>query len=205
MSDQVQLNNRNKGLTVKDLIVTGVFSALIFICISLSGGIFAVMPALTFYYPVGAALLAGPVFLLMSAKVPKRGPVIIAGLLIAVFVFATGMHWAMAVGYITGGIIADVVAGMKGYKSKKTNIVSYILFCLGGTGSYLAYFISPESWVSAMLEKGTPQEYLDTMLASAGWWVLVTMLVGTVLVAWLSGFVGSKLLKKQFEKAGITA
>ena len=29
--------------------------------------------------------------------------------------------------------------------------------------------------------------------------------VGTILVAGLSGLVGSKLLKKQFEKAGITA
>ena len=35
--------------------------------------------------------------------------------------------------------------------------------------------------------------------------VLAIMIVGTILVAWLSGFVGSKLLKKQFEKAGITA
>ena len=35
--------------------------------------------------------------------------------------------------------------------------------------------------------------------------VLIIMIVGTILVAGLSGLVGSKLLKKQFEKAGITA
>ncbi len=56
-----------------------------------------------------------------------------------------------------------------------------------------------------MLDKGTTQEYLDSMLASTDWLVLVTMLIGTVLIALLSGLVGSKLLKKQFEKAGITA
>lgn len=53
--------------------------------------------------------------------------------------------------------------------------------------------------------KGTTQEYLDSMLASTDWIVLVTMLIGTIVIALLSGFVGSKLLKKQFEKAGITA
>lgn len=63
------MSNTKSGLSVKDLIVTGVFSAIIFICISLSGGVFMMMPALTFYYPVGAALLAGPVYLLMVAKV----------------------------------------------------------------------------------------------------------------------------------------
>ena len=71
------MSNTKSGLSVKDLIVTGVFSAIIFICISLSGGVFMMMPALTFYYPVGAALLAGPVYLLMIAKVPKRGPALL--------------------------------------------------------------------------------------------------------------------------------
>lgn len=194
-----------KNLTIKDLIITGVFSAIIFICICLTGGFLAMMPALTFYYPVGASLLAGPVFLLMLAKVPKRGPIFISGLLMAVFCFATGMHWAMSLGYIIGGVIAEIVSGSKGYRSRRMNIVSYTVFCIGGSGSYLAYFISPETWISGMLEGGTPQEYLDTMAASTHWWVLVTMLCGTVLVAWISGLVGSSLLRKQFEKAGITA
>jgi len=195
----------NKNLSIKDLIVTGVFSAIIFICICLTGGVLAIMPALTFYYPVGASLLAGPVFLLMLAKVPKRGPILISGLLMAIFCFATGMHWAMCLGYIIGGVIAELVSGSKDYRSKRMNIAAYIIFCIGGSGSYLAYFISPATWISGMLEGGTPQEYLDTMRASTHWWVLVTMLCGTVLVALLSGIVGSKLLKKQFEKAGITA
>ncbi len=205
MSNDVLLNNQKKGLTVKDLIITGVFSAIIIVGICLGGGVFAIMPALTFYYPAGAALLSGPVYLLMLAKAPKRGPVFIAGLLMAAFVFATGMHWAMAVGYLLGGIAADYTAGTQNYISKRMNLVSYIVFCLGGTGSYIAFFINPAVWVSGMLEKGTSREYLDTMQASAGWWVFAAMVVSTVLVALLSGFIGSKLLKKQFEKAGITA
>ena len=35
-------------------------------------------------------------------------------------------------------------------------------------------------------------------------WILVVMLAGTVLAAAVSAFVGCKMLKKQFEKAGIT-
>ena len=191
------MSNTKSGLSVKDLIVTGVFSAIIFICISLSGGVFMMMPALTFYYPVGAALLAGPVYLLMIAKVPKRGPAFIASALMAIFCFITGM--------LIGGVLAEIVAHIANYKSKKMNILSYVFFCLGGTGTYIAYFINPQTWVNTMLEKGTTQEYLDSMLASTDWIVLVTMLIGTIVIALFSGFVGSKLLKKQFERAGITA
>ena len=49
------------------------------------------------------------------------------------------------------------------------------------------------------------RDSINTMNDTASMTVLAIMIVGTILVAWLSGFVGSKLLKKQFEKAGITA
>jgi len=200
-----ETNIKKQKLTVKELITVGIFSAIIFICIALSGGPFAMFPALTFYYPVGGSLLAGPVYLLLIAKVPKSGPIFIAGLLMAIFCYVTGMHICMTVGYLVGSALADLVAWIGRYKSIKINILSYIVFCLGGIGSYIAYFINPQVWVSRMLEKGTPQEYLNTMAATANRWILITMLAGTVLVALFSGFVGSKLLKKQFEKAGITA
>ena len=35
-------------------------------------------------------------------------------------------------------------------------------------------------------------------------WIMLIMLAGTVLSAAVSAFVGCKMLKKQFEKAGIT-
>lgn len=200
-----ETNIKKQKLTVKELITVGIFSAIIFICIALSGGPFAMFPALTFYYPVGGSLLAGPVYLLLIAKVPKSGPIFIAGLLMAIFCYVTGMHIGMTVGYLVGSALADLVAWIGCYKSIKINILSYIVFCLGGTGSYIAYFINPQVWVSRMLEKGTPQEYLNTMAATVNRWILITMFAGTVLVALFSGFVGSKLLKKQFEKAGITA
>lgn len=58
---------------MKDLVTIGIFSAL-FLAFALVGGIFfAPNPVLTFYMPVGSALLCGPVYLLMLAKVQKRG------------------------------------------------------------------------------------------------------------------------------------
>ena len=82
-------NIKKQKLTIKELITIGIFSAIIFICISLSGGPFAMFPALTFYYPVGGALLAGPVYLLLIAKVPKSGPIFTAGLLMEINSFGS--------------------------------------------------------------------------------------------------------------------
>ena len=111
----------------------------------------------------------------------------------------------MCLGGFIASILADIAAGTKKYRSKGMNILAYIIYSFGPTGTYFAYFANPEAWAETMLKNGTTQEYINTMNDTASMTVLAIMIVGTILVAWLSGFVGSKLLKKQFEKAGITA
>ena len=193
-----------KGLTVKDLVTTGIFSAL-FLVFALVGGIFfAPNPVLTFYMPLGSALLCGPIYLLMLAKVRKRWAVTILGAVLCIIWFVTGMHWAMALGYLVMGIAADLTAGAGGYRSRKINSLSYILLSLGGTASYLVFFADPDGWASTMLGNGTEQSYIDTMRSTGTVWIMVIMLAGTVLCAAISAFAGCKMLKKQFEKAGIT-
>lgn len=194
-----------KGLTVKDLVTTGIFTALLFITMLIGGIPFAPNPVTTFYMPLGSALLGGPVFLLMVAKVPKRGPIAIAGILVGLIFFATGMHWAMDLGYVLGGVIGELIAGLKKYRSIKLNILAFVCLCLGATGSYICYFADPAAWGSVMLEGGTAASYIETMNGTAQSWMLPVILLGTVAVAAFSGWVGSKLLRKQFEKAGITA
>ena len=200
-----RINPAKKGLTVKDLVTTGIFSA-IFLVFTLIGSIlFAPNPVLTFYMPMGAALLCGPVYLLMIAKVQKRWSVTILGIVMGIIWFVTGMHWAFSLGYIGMGIIADLVAGAGHYRNKVVNLLSYMLMSLGSVYTYVGFFIDPQGWASTMLENGTEQSYIDTMSASAPSWLLAVIIIGTLAIAAFSGWIGGKLLKKQFEKAGITA
>lgn len=75
-----------KSLTVKDLVTVGIFTALFLVFARVSGIFFAPNPVLTFYMPVGSALLCGPVYLLMLAKVQKRWVVTILGAAVSAFV-----------------------------------------------------------------------------------------------------------------------
>ena len=162
----MQINDK-KGLSVKDLVTIGIFPAL-FLAFALVGGIFfAPNPVLTFYMPVGSALLCGPIYLLMLAKVQKRWAASILGAILCIIWFVTGMHWAMSLGYLIMGIAADLTAGLGGYKSRKVNSLSYILISLGGTGSYLVFFADPAGWGRTKLGNGTEQSYIDTMTPCA--------------------------------------
>lgn len=200
-----QTNVTEKGLSVKDLVTTGIFSAIFFVFTMVGGVFFAVNPVLTFYMPIGSALLCGPIYLLLTAKVHKRWCITILGIIMGIIWFVTGMHWAFSLGYIGMGIIADVVAGLGQYKSRKINMLSYMLMSLGGIYTYVVYFIDPEGWAGTMLKNGTEQSYIDAMNAAAPSWLLAVIILGTLTIAAFSAWVGSKMLKKQFEKAGITA
>ena len=97
------------------------------------------------------------------------------------------------------------MAGAGHYRNKAINLLSYMLISLGGIYTYVVFFIDPEGWASTMLDNGTEQSYIDTMSASAPSWLLAVIVVGTLVIAAFSGWIGGKMLKKQFEKAGITA
>jgi energy-coupling factor transport system substrate-specific component len=198
-------NSMNKGLSVKDLVTTGIFTALVFVFILIGGMFFATNPVLTFFMPAGSGLLAGPAFLLMIAKVQKRWSLSIMGVVIGILWFVTGMHWAFVLGYLLMAIVADFVAGAGKYRSKKLNSLAYILFSLGSTGTYILFFVDPNGWAQTMLGNGTEQSYIDTMQATADTGILVAMFAAVLITSAISAFVGCKLLKKQFEKAGITA
>lgn len=197
------MDKKENKLQVKDLIMIGVFSALYFMLNMVGGMPFAMNPILTFYQPMGSAFLSGIIFMFLIAKAPKRGTITILAVIMCILRFATGMHWAMGVGTLIAGIIAEIIAGSKSYKNKKMNMLSFGIFALGDIGTFIVYFINPESWSNAMIKKGTDISYIESMNAAAANWMIYVIVIGTFLVALLSAWIGMKLLKKQFEKAGI--
>lgn len=192
------------GLTIKDLVTTGIFSAL-FLAFNIIGSmLFAPNPILTFLMPLSAALLTGPVYMLLIAKVPKRGPIIILGVLMGIIMFITGMYWMWSVFYIILAIIADIISSMGKFKNSKLNIIGFMIFSLNPIGSYMMLWINQQTYMEYLTGKGTEQAYMDTMLATMQDWMLPAMIIGTLICALISALVGKRLLKKQFEKAGIT-
>lgn len=196
------MDKKENKLQVKDLIMIGVFSALYFVLNMVGGMPFAMNPILTFYQPIGSAFLSGIIFMFLIAKSPKRGTITILAVIMCILRFATGMHWAMGVGTLITGIIAEIIAGSKNYKNKTMNMLSFGIFALGDIGTFLVYFINPESWSNAMIKKGTDISYIESMNAAAANWMIYVIVIGTFLVALLSAWIGMKLLKSNLRRPG---
>lgn len=194
--------NMNK-LTGRNLVTIGIFAALYLVLTFIGGVVFAINPIFTFLTPLGCAILSGPVFLLMSLKVPKAGAISICGIIVGIIMFATGMYWGMALAYIILGVIADFIASIGKYKNPKITSISYITISLSGITSYAVFFLNKGKWLQYMLKQGADPVYYEVMMNSAKFWYLPAIVIGTIISAAISSWIGRKLLKKQFEKAGI--
>lgn len=121
MSNSQQMK---KGLSVRDLITTGILAALYMVCAMIGEAIFGFFPVLTFLCPLSIALLCGPVYMLILAKVPKHGPIIVTGILVGGVLFVLGMYWSMCLAYCILGVVADLLAGSGNFRNKGRNLLA---------------------------------------------------------------------------------
>ena len=122
-----------------DYINIGVFSALYFVIVALcalvSNIIFGVAGNLLL--PAFAALLAGPVFMLLNARVRAFGAITTMGVVLGLFLFVSG-HFATSL--ITGiafPLLGDLVARLGAYRNKAALLGGYVLFSFGCAGPIL--------------------------------------------------------------------
>ncbi|MUH59422.1 MptD family putative ECF transporter S component [Bifidobacterium canis] len=197
----------NKRLTVSDLITIGVFSALYFtivgVCALASMAIFGVVGNLLL--PALAALLSGPVFMLMVARVHRFGAITIMGTILALFLFISG-HFAISL--ITGivfPLIGDAVARISAYRNRLTLICGYVIFSFGCTGPILPLWMMKDAYIANLGRKGKDSAYINTLFSAVNTTSLVIVLIATVVGAVLGALFGLRLMRRHFAKAGVLA
>ena len=189
-------------LTGRDLISLGVFNA---IAIVLYMVVIAVVGSTIigwFFASAAAYLITGTVYMLMAANVKKRGVFLICGALMGIVGLASGQVWHL-LGNLAGGLLAELVAG--NYKDKKKLVAAYTCFAAGGfVGVYLPVFLRGTDY---FLSRAGRYGITEQMLASYAPWLSIPVFLGLLALclvcAALGGWIGTKILKKHFEKSGL--
>ena len=191
-------------LQSRHFISIGVFTLIYAAVTFVVGGVSQMTPVTFPLMPAAVALFTGPIFMLYTAKTPKRGALTIMGVIIGILSFASGMFWMMAVFYAVFGVLADLICASGKFKSFKRNLLGYCVFALPPMGGHVPMAILPEQFDAFMAEKGDFSAFSGVIDAiGANWWALPLMAAITVLCAVISGMIGRKLLRKHFERAGI--
>lgn len=202
-AEKKEVKNVEK-LTTKDLVTTGIYSAIFFVInlvVMVSTGI---APIVWLAMAPVLALLCGAIYMMLITKVQKFGPVLIMGMVVAVIYFATGMFtWLIVATFAACGIAAELIRYAFGYRSFKGNLAAYCVFALGIIGSPLPLWVMGDSFINSILEAGMDPTYVDSMQAMISGWSLAAVIVATLVAALIGGLIARNMLKKQMKKGKI--
>ena len=143
MSEQAKPVGASDKMKAKDFITLGIFTVLFFavvmVCIFASAA-----TVVTFAFGSAiAAIPGGIIYMLMRAKVPKAGSVLLSGVVIGLIEFLIGAGWAVAVGFIAGAVIAELLARIGHYKELLAEyhwlFRVYDVLCAGNLSPYGHY------------------------------------------------------------------
>ena len=197
--------NKTNKLTVPDLISIGVFTALYFVLVTIATfASVAIFPGFNnVVLPAFCALISGCVYTLLVVKLQKFGGISVMGIVMGLFFMISGHFIISFAANIVMGIVADCVAKVGKYKSKKWIILSYVLFSYGLFGPVIPMWFMKDADVANLVARGKDAVYIAELFANINMVTFVLAVVATLICALVGGWFGMKMIKKHFVKAGI--
>ena len=194
-------------LNVSDLIQTGVYTAIYFILVTIATFSSAIiLPGFSnVFLPAIATLISGTVYMLLVAKVQKFGPITIMGVVMGIFFFVSGHFILSFAANIIFGLLADYIASIGKYKSKKLIMASYIVFSYGLTGPILPLWFMKDAYMANLEARGKSVEYIAKTFNFINTGSFFICIIAILVCAILGGLFGMKMVRKHFVKAGIVA
>lgn len=190
-----------KKLKTKDLIVAGAFAALYMAMLMVGVSVLGFVPILYVVAPFFVSILLGPIYMLYVAKVPKPGAIMILAAATGLLTSMGGV-WIALVWSLLVGLAAQLIARAGQYKSRKLYRISYCVFACTNMGPFWALVLMKDTFLNTAREYYGP-EYAASVDALTPSWILVVLIGIALLGGFIGGALGTRLLKKHFEKAGV--
>lgn len=193
--------DQKRGIRVRDLVTCATFTVIYFI-VFFACGMTGLVPIMAFLFPLPLALVSGISQMLFYTKVRSFGMVTIMGALLGLISFLMGYGPIGLCFGIVCGLIADLILRAGGYKSLKCSVASHCVFSLWVIGTMLPMWILGQAYFEPY-RASQGDAFVNESLAYLSGGMLVIVIVGIIVCALIGAAIGTKVLRKHFERAGI--
>jgi energy-coupling factor transport system substrate-specific component len=197
------MSSKTQRLNARDLITIGVFNALILVVYIVMQAILQPLPGMGLFNGGVSAFIMAPLYLILVARVHKRGVFFITSVLYSLLVATVGMYTAI-LPVLLAGVLGDLIAGLRAFRSLVAVVAGYTVFkTLETVGNYSVIVINPERF-AANMEPVVRAKWLESA-AMFNVWMGAFVLVFTFVGALAGGVLATRILRKHFVKAGLVA
>ena len=195
--------NEKKKLQARDFITIGIFTAILWVVQMVIMYLGFLSPLIVAGYAVLIPIVTGIPMMLYYARIEKFGMLTITSVIVAILLFIFGMGLTGAPICIVAGLVADFIAKSGNYKSQKKTILSYAVFSLWVSASYLPLVITADSYKASLLEGGYDESFVSTLFTLVTPITYPIIIVICFVCGIIGALIGKAVAKKNFEKAGI--
>lgn len=192
---------RKKSLQSKDLIIAGAFAALYIVVMFLCASLVGLIPLAYILAPLILAVVLSPIWSLYVTKIPKRGAILILSILVGLLTMMGGV-WQAGVWSLLIGIVAELIAAVGKYKSRKAYLVSYIIFACTNMGPFWMLFFAKQAFLD-LCTAYYGADYAATLDALTPPWFILVFIALALVGGFIGGTFGQRLIRKHFKKAGV--
>ncbi|MGI5900619.1 MAG: MptD family putative ECF transporter S component [Christensenellales bacterium] len=193
-----------KKLKAKDFINTGIFSVIFLVIFFISITVMCLVPVTQPFGVALCALIAGPVYMLLRAKSPKPGGILLFGAVYAAVMFATGTGWPMPLGIMIGAIIAELVTLGERRAHFWMNGIGYMILMVGAAiGSYTPLLTMKQYYLDVSASNNVSGDFMARLMEFISGPVLIAAFAVTAVCAVLGVLLARSMFKKHFIKAGL--
>lgn len=165
----------NKKMNGKDLITTGIYTALYIVTLFVAS-VANVTPLTFMFYPAIASFLGAVFFIMLATKVQKMGAIIIWGIIVGLLYMVLGMGMTLPFAVI-GSIIAQIIITKTNYTNYKLTTLAYIIVSVFFIGGYAQLFLTTESYLAESAKRGLSPEFINGLAEYATTPFLLIMIV----------------------------
>ena len=201
--------NQNTNITDmklkgRDFINLGIFS-VIFIVLFM---VCIMVTSMTIYtQPFGVALgalITAPVYMLLRAKTPKSGAIILFGALFGLVMFVMGSGWPILLAVVAGAVIAELIARTGKYKNYVKETIAYIIIMVAtALGSYIPLLTMKDYYRQLAETNSVDNKFMAQLVEFISGPYLILAVAVTIVTAILGALLARMMFKKHFVKAGL--
>jgi len=200
--EQASEYTRGKShLVLKDFINIAIFSVIYFVMMFVVGTPLGFLVVTYLAFPFMASLVLGIPSMFLLAKTPKAFALFIYALIPGTLMTCMGHTPVVVIHSLIVAVIAEFVRKLMGYNTVKASIVGYAIMSTHFAGPFWQIFLLTEQYRS-LTESMMGKDYAEK-LVSLPIWIMAILYITAIIGGMLGGFLGAKILKKHFIKAGL--
>ncbi|MFJ2544023.1 MptD family putative ECF transporter S component [Microbacterium sp. NPDC087589] len=189
--------------SARDLLNVAIFAVIYFVIVFTIAMLGIISPVVMLLTLPLSAIAAGIPYMLFLTRVRHAGMAALFGLVVALLYLMMGQPWQSTLVTIGVSALAELILWAGDYRSKWATIWAYTVFTAWSVGPWVPFFLDRDAYLHSSSMEGMGPEYVAAFdqLVSAP--MVLGMVVATVVCGFLGGLLGTRMLGKHFQKAGL--